>query len=236
MKRTSTRSGSGLSTTAKKTEKQNKKSRRHHVDTAEEARLLYVAMTRPRQELLHMEAPEQSFVRVAQGLDRWGRHSFRRWGRLGLELRAGDVLTDLPAGTLGFSEDPKKAQEYLAAEVGPGDDVVLERRTTGTDEPNLSPHYVIMHRGRPIGMSSDRFRRDLHSFMKLGPSYEPRNWPSRLTDVRVDTVEAVAGSEAAGRRAGLGTYGVWLAPRLTGLSGFEYDRKPEEENLDDSTR
>lgn len=183
-----------------------------------------------------MEAPEQHFVRVAQGLDRWGRYSFRRWARLGLELRAGDVCTEFPAGTLGFSDDPLKAQEYLSTDVRPGDEVRLERVLPDVEEPGQSPPYMIVHRERPLGMLSDRFRRDLYRFMKLGPGYEPRNWPRLLTGVRVNTVEAVTGSEAAGLRAGLGSYGVWLAPRLTGLSTFEYDRKFEEETPDGSTR
>lgn len=219
-----------------KPEKASGKTQKRHVDAAEEARLLYVAMTRPRHELLHMDALEQRFVRTAPGLGRWGRYSFRRWARRGLELHAGDVCSEFPAGTAGFSDDPWKTQEYLAAEVRPGDEVRLERALPEAEEPGQSPPYVIVHQERPIGMVSDRFRRGLYRFMKLGPSYEPRNWPRLLTGVRVDAVEAVAGSEAAGLRAGLGPYGVWLAPRLTGLSVFEYDRKPEEEDHDDSTR
>ncbi|MES0837076.1 UvrD-helicase domain-containing protein [Nocardiopsis tropica] len=218
-----------------KSEKGGRKKRERHVDVAEEARLLYVAMTRPRQELLHMDPPEQYFVRSAPGLDRWGRYSFRRWARLGLELHAGDVCTEFPAGTHGFTEDPQKVQEYLATGVRQGDEVRLERLLPDSDEPGRSPHYVVVHQERPIGMLSDRLRSDLYHFMKLGPSYEPRNWPCLLSGVRIDSVEASAGSEAAGLRAGLGSRGVWLTPRLTGLSTFEYDPKPEEENHDDST-
>ena len=45
--------------------------------------------------------------------------------------------------------------------------------------------------------------------------------------MRIEAVETVVGSEASGRLAGLGDYGVWLAPRLVGLSKFTYDAKPK---------
>lgn len=45
----------------------------------------------------------------------------------------------------------------------------------------------------------------------------------RISEIRLDAVETVSGSSAAGARAGLGDLGVWLAPRLTGLGHFTYD-------------
>jgi hypothetical protein len=69
------------------------------------------------------------------------------------------------------------------------------------------------------------FRTQLYRYMKLPGRYVPRNWPRVITGVWVDSVETVVGSEAAGIEAGLGPRGVWLAPRLTGLSVFSYDQK-----------
>ncbi len=207
------------------TTQNRKRKKQWQVDAAEEARLLYVAMTRARDELLRLRPPEGRFVRMAPEVGRWARYSFRHWVRRGLEMHGGDVDNELPAGTREFVTDPRQLQEYLATEVRPGDEVTVERLRPDADDPRQSPPYVIVHKGRPIGVVSERFRRDLYSHLKLNRNYEPRNWPIRMTGVRVDMVETVVGSEAAGHRAGMGPYGVWLAPRLVGLSTFEYERK-----------
>lgn len=206
-----------------------KSRKRWEIDVDEEARLLYVAMTRPRKELLWLEPLDMRLVRPDPRLDRWARYSFKHWARLGLELVGGDVNTDQPAGMRDFSADPVKLQEYLATDVRPGDEVVLERLHPDAIGLGESPPYLIMHKGRPIGTTSDRFRADLYRHLKLNNDYEPRNWPQKLTGVRIDAVETVAGSEAVGIQAGLGRYGVWLAPRLVGLSSFTYDRKNDRE-------
>ncbi|WP_285701170.1 ATP-dependent helicase [Actinomadura sp. NBRC 104412] len=203
-----------------------RRSRRGHaIDADEEARLLYVAMTRPRQDLLWLEQPDIKFIRIDDAVHRWARYSFKYWARLGLELVGGDVHSDQPAGMRDFTADPVELQDYLATSVRPGDDVVLERLAPQAIGPNEGPPYLIMHDDRPIGTVSDRFRSDLFRHMKPNRTFEPRNWPRRLTGVRIDAVETVAGSEAAGIQAGLGPHGVWLAPRVMGLSSFTYDRK-----------
>ena len=200
------------------------------VDVDEEARLLYVAMTRPREDLLWLERLDTGFVRVDPQVDRWARYSYKYWARLGLEARGGDVHTEQPAGTRDFTADPLDLQHYLATEVRPGDDIVLERLHPEAIGLRESPPYLVVHGGRPIGTVSERFRSDLYLHMKLNRSYEPRNWPGRITGIRVDAVETVTGSEAAGSRVGLGPYGVWLVPRPVGLGRFVYDPTQREED------
>lgn len=212
-------------TTPNNDKRRSKKPR--EIDTAEEARLLYVAMTRPREELLWLNALEMRSIRTDHQLDRWARYSpnpSQYWMRLGLEVIGGDVFTDQPAGMRDFEGDVLELQEYLTKKVSPGDDVVLERLFPDAIGSEESPPYLIMHGDRPIGAASDQFRQHLYRHLKLNSGYEPRNWPLRLTGVRVDAIETVAGSEAAGVRSGLGQYGVWLAPRLMGLSTFDWDK------------
>jgi hypothetical protein len=201
-----------------------------YVDFAEEARLLYVAMTRPRDELLWLKALDVRLIRSNTELGRWARYSWQPWARLGLELTGGDVFTDQPAGMRDFSADAVEIQEYLATKVIPGDEVVMERLHPQAIELQESPPYLILHRDRPIGTASSRFRAHLYRQMQQSKSYVPQNWPQRLTGVRIDAIETVAGSEAAGIQVGLGPHGVWLAPRLMGLSSFTYDKKPKEED------
>ncbi|MFC5824974.1 UvrD-helicase domain-containing protein [Nonomuraea insulae] len=194
-------------------------------DPAEEARLLYVAMTRARDELYLVPAVETRHIRIHDVSDRWGRYFFQRWRRDGLELQGDDVTTEYPAGSVDFEADAADVQDYLATAVNPGDAVELERVYPEPIALLESPPYLIQHQGRPIGTASEKFRRDLYRFLKLGPSYVPRSFPSLISSVRIDTVETVAGNEAAGIRAGLDQHGVWLAPRLVGLSTFTWDKK-----------
>jgi len=205
------------------------------IDPAESARALYVAMTRPRDELLWLNPPDMSNIRPDPKLDRWGRFGFRYWVRAGLELIGGDVHTDQPAGMRDFTADAIELQEHLATKVNAGDDVVLERTMPVAAGLRESPPYLVIHQGRPIGAASQKFREELLLHLKTSNNYVPENWPARITGVRIDAIETVTGSEAAGSMAGLGSYGVWLAPRLTGLSKFEWDKKQNEED-DGGTR
>ncbi|MER5621967.1 ATP-dependent helicase [Streptosporangium sp. NPDC002544] len=193
-------------------------------DAAEEARLLYVAMTRPREELYRLGTALR-YVKVDKRTFRWFRPGHKGWMRMGLELQSGDVLTEYPAGTVDFDEDATVLQDYLATAVRPGDVVELERcysEPIGTLE---SPPYLLLHNGRPIGTTSEKFRKDLYKHLKNGNNYIPRNFPAHISGVHIDVVETVAGNVAAGIRAGLDEHGVWLAPRLVGLSTFTWDKK-----------
>ncbi|MDA0635167.1 UvrD-helicase domain-containing protein [Nonomuraea sp. MCN248] len=194
-------------------------------DPAEEARLLYVAMTRARDELYLVPPLDMRNIRIHDVTDRWARYFFQRWRRDGLELQRGDVTTDYPAGSVDFEADAADVQHYLATAVRPGDAVELERVYPEPIGLLESPPYLVKHEGRPIGTASEKFRRDLYRFLKLGPSFVPYSFPSLISSVRIDTVETVAGVEAAGIRAGLDQHGVWLAPRLVGLSTFTWDKK-----------
>lgn len=206
----------------------NRRGRRQ--DPAEEARLLYVAMTRARQELLHLP----SFTVSVHGVrrdpragHRWGRFSQQsHWKRLGLEVTGKDVDTRHPGGTSPLSHDPVSVQKHLAEHVRPGAPVTLERIHPTTDREGQSPPYAVVHQDQEIGVSSEKFRSDLYRYMQVGGA-PARHWPRTLRNIRIDSLESVAGSEASGARSGLGPHGVWLAPRLTGLSRFEYDNTSE---------
>lgn len=199
------------------------------IDSEEEARLLYVAMTRPCDELYRLESLDMRNIRMDKDTKRWGRYFFQRWARKGMEIIGGDVHTEQPAGTWDFTTDPVEVQEHLGTEVWVGDEIVLERSQPEAVGLQESPPYLVLHDGRPVGTTSERFHGQLYRHLKLGSGYEPRNWPRTITGIRVDAVETVAGSEAAGANAGLGPYGVWLAPRLFGLGHFIWDRTDQEE-------
>lgn len=192
------------------------------VEQAEAARTLYVAMTRPRERLMRIDA----VTSLAKGRlaklpnDRWAECGFGRshYLRFSVEIRGEDVHSQDPAGTIGNAMDPRVVQKYLAVKVASGSPVTL-MRLDGTEMP---PRYSVDHEGVPLGVTSDKFGHALLRTLKATRGWEVRNWPKTITGVHVDTVETVAGSEAAGKNSGLGEFGVWLRPRLVGLGNFEW--------------
>ncbi|MGW2216996.1 UvrD-helicase domain-containing protein [Nonomuraea sp. NPDC001684] len=201
------------------------------LDPAEEARSLYVAMTRPRDELQWLDALDTRLIHVDKRSGRWGRYFYQHWRRDGMEITGRDVHSDHPAGMRDFTGNPVELQEYLWSKVRPGDEVVLERLAVEAAGRNESPPYLIMHDGNPIGTVSDHFRSHLYRHLQSSKNFVPRNWPRSISGIRIDSVETVAGSEAAGVQSGLGVHGVWSAPRLVGLSTFTWDKKPQEEDF-----
>ncbi|MBB5775056.1 UvrD-helicase domain-containing protein [Nonomuraea jabiensis] len=188
------------------------------IEQAERARLLYVAMTRPRDLLIYVKpVTKLSPGQLKQLHDgRWAELGFRAGHRLGMEIRPDDVNAEDPAGTVGFQDDPREIQKYLATAVRGGDPVILAQ-VPGFSSEDL-PIYALEHGGRRIGATTDAFTKALRTLL---PGRD-RRLPFGVTELRVDSVETVIGREAAGVNAGLGWSGVWLRPRITGLGRFDW--------------
>ena len=87
------------------------------------------------------------------------------------------------------------------------------------DEPGPGevPRYVLTTSdGREIGRTSQQFGYDLKK--TFGFAYS-RNWkwPAGFTGARVTSIECATGHPEETRLSGLGSSGMWLVPRLTGL-------------------
>ncbi|MEV7770896.1 UvrD-helicase domain-containing protein [Kitasatospora sp. NPDC086791] len=198
------------------------------LDVPAEARALYVAMTRAREDLYRIAAPDTVTVLRHKPTGRWYRgvpNPSHRWRRDGVEVRAGDVESLEPADA---PTDAPGAQAYLLDRVRPGDAVTFRLRDTLPMGPAQSPRYALLHEGREIGDASESFRSQLHSVLKVGPTWEIR-WPEEIAGLRIDCLESVAGSPAAGTNAGLGDHGVWIAPRISGIGRFRRAAGTEEE-------
>ncbi|WAL72566.1 ATP-dependent helicase [Kitasatospora sp. YST-16] len=201
-------------------------------DPAAEARLLYVAMTRPRDDLYRIDRPNTWLLRKDKRLDRWYVGGGRSWARNGIEALGSDVCHAHPPGVRGATADPTEVQRYLAHEVRHGDAVelsLLHRLPEGQDQ---TPPYGIFHDGRPVAEVSETFRRALHLMLSRGGGWTDYNLPGRITGLRVDCVETVVGSETATGRAGLGSSGAWLAPRLSGLGRFDWTVPTDDPNTE----
>ncbi|MBA5223021.1 UvrD-helicase domain-containing protein [Streptomyces griseoaurantiacus] len=187
-------------------------------DLPAEARALYVAMTRARQDLYHVRSPELPIIKRA-GNRKNGRRfvgGWRSYDRFGVVAEAGDVCRDNPPG---HTTDAVATQAYLLQEVGPGQEVLLRKRHDLPAGETQSPPYALLHRGREMGEASERFRQELFRVQKVNRTWDPW-WPDEIHGLRIDTLETVAGGVAAGANAGLGDRGVWIVPRITGLGMF----------------
>ncbi|MCX3063635.1 UvrD-helicase domain-containing protein [Streptomyces beihaiensis] len=182
------------------------------VDMPAEARALYVAMTRPREDLYHVTAPQVRMLRRAERGDRVHLTGRKAYQRFGVELRGGDVDHTAPFG----DALAPAVQTYLREKVRPGDAVELRRINPLPAADGQSPRYEIVHEGRAIGEVSEKFRKDWYRVMKINRIWNP-NWPKSVVGCRIDSVVSAAGPSATSQAAGLGGRGVWLAPRVGGL-------------------
>jgi hypothetical protein len=191
-------------------------------DCRAEARLLYVALTRAREDLFRVHLPADHWrVRTDNRTRRWYRAGRQPWQRLGMEVRGSDTDRTQPPGANEPGVDAAATQTRLARACT-GDPVDLIRAHDLAGPEGSSPPYRLMHAGAPIGAASDQFRRDL-ALLLGGSRSTRRRWPVALRGAVIDAVEAVAGDPVIGARAGVGDHGVWLAPRLTGLARLDWN-------------
>ncbi|WEH41647.1 UvrD-helicase domain-containing protein [Streptomyces sp. AM 2-1-1] len=200
------------------------------IDPAAEARALYVAMTRPRDDLFRLAAPETALVRRDRRTDRWYLGGWKSHVRKGIAASGGDICRLHPPGTDGFTEDAGAVQDHLLSSVRTGDAVTLRLQHGLPLAPNQSPPYTVFHDDRPVAVVSERFREDLYSNLKINNTWDVK-WPAEIVGFHVDCLESVAGSSASGARAGLGDQGMWTVPRLTGLGRYRWAPASTQEEL-----
>lgn len=197
-------------------------------DPSGEARLLYVAMTRARDDVYRVPPPDSRLLRRSDAAHRWYVGGWRWYVRNGVEALGTDVGREYPPGT-GVDADPVETQRYLRTEVKTGDLVEFRLLHTIPAAADETPPYGVFHRGRPVAEASQSFRRDLHLLIDRRDPVRANRWPHRITGFTVDLLETQVGSAEATDRAGLGRSGCWVAPRLTGLGRFVWPDPDEAE-------
>lgn len=172
-------------------------------NSEEEARVLFVAMTRGRSATLCLKsgAPPGRLVRRR---GRWVLLPWRGEGIIRVELGAGDVEAMLPSEPCASTVAD---QTYLAEAVGPGDPVILRKE---------SNRYELLHEGKRIGHTGAEFA----PFGNEGPA--------QISDVRIARVRAAPGDPALTTRLGLGGGGLWLVPELVGLGRAHWREDSDE--------
>jgi superfamily I DNA/RNA helicase len=191
-------------------------------DLAEEARILFVAFTRPSEELFYMKAPNSRGVYCPHnGEDRWVRRR-TQWMTNDVEVKGDDSDSTHPAGSL-FVHDvqPGTVQEYIRKTVKTGDSVTLwMAKESQNGQPRVS--YAIEHEGQVVGVTSDYFGGSLFRTLKISPTWRV-NWPLRIDDLHVEAIDSVAGSPVQSHRSGLGVSGLWLRVRVAGFGDLIFE-------------
>lgn len=190
-------------------------------DPGEENRILYVALSRARQEIFHVDRPDTAGLSRDPATRRWVRHGFgsARWKVREFEVTGLDTHSLHPAGAWLLQVDVGDTQEYLTTVIKPGDPVTLELLA---QQPGGDPvaHYAIYHDGHAVGLTSEEFG------MTLGRALGVRRravWPQRIDGLHVELVDTVAGLASAGEAHGLGSCGLWLRVRVFGLGVLRFD-------------
>lgn len=194
-------------------------------DRGLENRLSYVALSRARSELWHLDVPRAAGLRIDAATRRWVRRGFgpASWKTYDVEILGTDVHALHPAGSWLMEADVPDTQSYIRTQVRPGDPVALVLAcATEAGEPNA--HYAILHQGRRIGVTSEAFGRTLHRILGRRSSLR---WPTRIAAVRVEVVDTVAGHQSVGRTTGLGAHGLWARVRIAGLGELSFDESSE---------
>ena len=186
-------------------------------DLGEQARLIYVALSRAREDLFRMRSPDMTGMTTrARAINgRWLRHGFKRYHLHAFEVRPGDSENFTPAGDqLPELQDAsaEALQTYIGSEVHHGDPVEL-RLVPGT-----AGLYGISHETTIVGVTTEAFSSDLGQAL-YGPE---KNWPIAIRQLRIEGVDSVAGDPDGAARAEIGGAAVWLRARVQGLGELEF--------------
>lgn len=153
-----------------------------------ETRLLYVAVTRARKDVLVMEAPNTAgCCRCASLSDRWIRRNYGGHGApiSAIEIRGEDAEAGKEAW--GGGVDPTataERQKYIDANVQPGDPLVLVLADSQMNE-RAEPAYEIRHGGRTVGVTASCFVGDMQCALRTKAR---DRLPRRITEIYVECV------------------------------------------------
>jgi DNA helicase-2/ATP-dependent DNA helicase PcrA len=148
-------------------------------------------------------------------------HAYKSWQTNAFEFQLSDVERKRPYG-----DDPETAREVqrlLRSELSGAGLPVEGRLDTRRSTPS-APVYELSVCGHPVAVTSAAFAAALKQRLDRVWRNHPGP-PVALHGLRTDGVETAAGPPMAGDRLGVGRWGLWLAPRITGLAWLHYERR-----------
>ena len=187
---------------------------------AEEARVLFVALTRSKLETSHLEPPSSKGFRHHASSLRWYKRGFPTWKTLEFEIEGNDT-SRLEPGAFNWrgNQDASEIQNYLVEKIHPGDTAELALLSSGDDPAETM--YGAYHGDQLVGLTSEEFAWSLHNVLKVNRKWNVK-WPGRIHDLFFEAIDTVAGSRDLGYEAGLGGSGTWVRARIYGLGKLEF--------------
>lgn len=176
----------------------------------------YVALSRARDEIFTCRLPQsKSTIKADDRLGRFkeevrsGKKGGKPWTRA-FEFLYGDVETACPA--VSQTVDAQRIQQTLQSldQVG----VKVYAELDEAESTAESPSYMLVTQDlQPLGRTSPAFN---YAFQKTFGWL--KNRPTVIEGLSLVSVETVAGDYRESEKAGLGSSGFWLVPRITGLA------------------
>jgi superfamily I DNA/RNA helicase len=191
-------------------------------DEIEELRVLYVALSRSRDDLWSFTAPNVALWHKPERLDdRWVKWPWNQpWKTLGWEVRPADVDAMRPPGGGVAKADVAAVQSRLAETLRRGTAVELRLVHVRKSEEPI-PFYAVLLDDEIVGETNEHFGGMLRRRLRRGRDSDVR-FPRQLANTFVSGVQTVVGSSGEGEAEGLGVSGMWLMPRIAGLSYIDW--------------
>ncbi|MFJ6454961.1 UvrD-helicase domain-containing protein [Paenarthrobacter sp. NPDC091669] len=184
-------------------------------DFDEMTRLTYVALSRASDSILsaRLILPAGTFPKKHRATGRWTESRFSRPNHYvaRMEMLSSDVRATSPYSSAGL-EGLSVQHNILSTALGTPAQAVLTREA---DEHQPAFYELQTAEGAPLGITTERFGRDVKQVFYRWGEFK---WPSRLTGLRVASIECAAGAPEQTEEMGLGRSGLWLVPRFSGLA------------------
>lgn len=186
---------------------------KHNADALKQK---YVALSRAREEIISTKLPKGLIKRMEKSKERWLEKAYGRSQTLYtarmefLNSDVDDVSPYYPAdGDAGAVQNNLVLDELLGS-------VVSGSLETEPQHGEVPRYVLTTSDGRLIGRTSQSFAYALKKSFGLQYSRN-QAWPSGFTGARVTSIECATGHPEETKLTGLGSSGMWLVPRLTGL-------------------
>jgi DNA helicase-2/ATP-dependent DNA helicase PcrA len=175
----------------------------------------YVALSRAREEVVSTKLPKKILKHADGSRGRWLEKAFGKYGQYTARMEFLNSDIDDVSPYYPADGDAHAVQDGLVLDELLGE--VVSGRIESQPEPGGIPRYELTTSdGRRLGRTSQSFAFALkRSFGFKGN--RSQEWPTAFTGARVTSIECATGHPEETRLAGLGSSGMWLVPRLTGL-------------------
>lgn len=175
----------------------------------------YVALSRARDSILSakLAAPAGTFPKKHRQTGRWTESRFSRPKSYvaRMEVLSGDVRATSPYASEGL-DGTSIQHNIVRTEVGTPAQAILVQEA---DDYQPAFYELQTTDGTSLGVTTERFGRELKQvFFRWGEF----KWPTKLTGLRVASIECAAGASEQTEEMGLGRSGLWLVPRFSGLA------------------